>query len=79
MCRAAVEAALESSGNKGDNLYERIEAARAAGKLTDLEAGLAHASRLATRGAIHRGELLDLSEIPSMLVAAIRVMNKLYP
>jgi len=79
MCRAAVEAALENKGYGKATLNDSIAAARAGGALTDVETGMAHANRLIAIQAIHRGELLDLSEIPAVLVTAVRVLNKLYP
>ena len=79
MCRAGIETALEQAGFSGSNLYDKIGAARTANALGDEEAGMAHASRLVTREAIHRAELVDLSEVPSMLAATLRILNKLYP
>ncbi len=75
MCRASVETALADKGFSGRDLYERIMNAKVV--LGDVEVGLAHASRLITREAIHRGELVPLSDIPSMLSATVRVLNKL--
>jgi hypothetical protein len=79
MCRASIEAALTQAGYSGKSLYEQIEAAKAKQALDDVELGLAHASRLITRDAIHRGALVQLSEVPSMLAATVRILNKLFP
>ena len=73
MCRASIEAAL--TGFPGADLFTRINNAKP--PLTDVEVGLAHATRLVTRDAIHRGELVPLSDVPSMLSATIRILNKL--
>jgi len=77
MCRASLEAALTQADFKGANLYDQIASAKTAGALDDVEVGLAHASRLITRDAIHRGELISLSDVPSILSATIRILNKL--
>ncbi len=77
MCRASLEAALTQADFKGDNLHDQIASAKAADALDDVEVGLAHASRLITRGAIHRGELISLSDVPSILSATVRILNKL--
>jgi hypothetical protein len=79
MCRASIEAALIESGHKGSSLYDQIMAAKTTNALDDVEVGLAHASRLITREAIHRGELVQLSDVPSMLSATVRILNKLFP
>jgi hypothetical protein len=77
MCRASLEAALTQANFKGTSLYDQIASAKTAGALDDVEVGLAHASRLITRDAIHRGELISLSDVPSILSATIRILNKL--
>jgi len=77
MCRASLEAALTQANFKGANLYDQIASAKTAGALDDVEVGLAHASRLITRDAIHRGELIALSDVPSILSATVRILNKL--
>jgi len=77
MCRASIELTLNEAGFKGKDLFELIEDAGEKGKLDDIEVGLAHSSRLITRGAIHRGEFVSLADIPSMLSATVRILNKL--
>jgi hypothetical protein len=77
MCRASIETALAQAGFKDDNLFEQIDSAKTAGDLDDIEVSLAHGSRLITRDAIHRGALIALSDIPSMLSATVRILNKL--
>ena len=77
MCRAAIELTLNTVGCKGDNLYELIKDASEKKKLDEIEVGLAHSSRLITRGAIHRGEFVSLADVPSMLSATVRILNKL--
>lgn len=75
MCRASVEIALTDKGIEGRDLYHKIENAKAI--LDTVEIGLAHASRLVTRDAIHNAELMSLSDIPSILSATVRILNKL--
>jgi len=75
MCRASVEIALTERGIEGRDLYNKIENAK--GILDEVEIGLAHASRLVTRDAIHKAELMSLSDIPSILSATVRILNKL--
>ena len=77
MCRASLEAALTEANHEGIDLYHRIIAAQKVGVLDDVEVGLAHGSRLITRNAIHRGELIALSDVPSILSATVRILNKL--
>lgn len=77
MCRASIETALEKVGFKDYNLFTQIENAKTAGVLDDIEVSLAHGSRVITRDAIHRGNLIALSDIPSMLSATVRILNKL--
>lgn len=77
MCRASLEAALNQANFKGASLYAKIDSAKTASALDDVEVGLAHASRLITRDAIHRGELIALSDVPSLLSATVRILNKL--
>lgn len=77
MCRASVELTLNKAGCKGDNLFELIRDAGQNKKLDDIEVGLAHSSRLITRDAIHRGEFVSLADVPSMLSATVRILNKL--
>lgn len=77
MCRASIEVALEQVGFKDNNLFKQIDNAKTAGVLGDVEVSLAHGSRLITRDAIHRGNLIALSDIPSMLSATVRILNKL--
>ncbi len=77
MCRASIEDALTQAGIEGRDLYNKIANAKTTNRLDDDEVGLAHASRLITRDAIHRGELVNLSDIPSMLSATVRILNKL--
>ena len=62
---------------KGNNLFELIKDAGEKNILDEIEVGLAHSSRLITRGAIHRGEFVSLADIPSMLSATVRILNKL--
>ena len=75
MCRSSVEIALTEKGKTGRDLYNKIENAKDI--LDEVEIGLAHASRLVTRDAIHRAELVPLADIPSMLSAAVRILNKI--
>lgn len=75
MCRSSVEIALTEKGILGKDLYHKIENAKDI--LDTVEIGLAHASRLVTRDAIHKAELMSLSDIPSILSATIRILNKL--
>ena len=77
MCRASLEAALTQANFKGANLFDQIASAKTASALDDVEVGLAHGSRLITREAIHRGELISLSDVPSLLSATVRILNKL--
>ena len=77
MCRASIELALSKAGFEGNNLFELIRDAGRKEKLDDIEVGLAHSSRLITRGAIHRGEFVSLADVPSMLSATVRILNKL--
>jgi hypothetical protein len=77
MCRASTELTLNKAGCKGDNLFELIKDAGDKKKLDEIEVGLAHSSRLITRGAIHRGEFISLADVPSMLSATVRILNKL--
>lgn len=77
MCRAATELALVGAGLGGNSLFELITDAKNQSKLDDIEVGLAHSSRLITRDAIHRGEFVSLADIPSMLSATVRILNKL--
>jgi len=76
MCRASIELALNQAGFKGDNLFELIRDAGDKKKLDEIEVGLAHSSRLMTRGAIHRGEFVSLADVPSMLSATVKILNK---
>lgn len=75
MCRSSVEIALTEKGISGRVLNDKIENAKDI--LDEVEIGLAHASRLITRDAIHRAELMSLSDIPSILSATVRILNKL--
>lgn len=75
MCRASIELALTEKGIQGNNLFELINNAK--NVLSDVEIGLAHASRLITRDVIHRGELISLADVPSILSATIRILNRL--
>jgi hypothetical protein len=77
MCRASTELALSKAGFEGDNLFKLIEDAGEKGKLDKIEEGLAHSSRLIARGAIHRGEFVSLADVPSMLSATVKILNKL--
>ncbi|MFC1969864.1 DUF4145 domain-containing protein [Chloroflexota bacterium] len=79
MCRASTELALNKAKCEGKDLFGLIENAGKEGKLDQIEVGLAHSSRLITRNAIHRGEFVSLADIPSMLSATIRILNKLSP
>lgn len=54
-----------------------ITNAKTNGVLDDIEVSLAHGSRLITRDAIHRSELVQLSDVPSMLSATVRILSKL--
>jgi hypothetical protein len=75
MCRSSVEIALTEKGMEGRDLYTKIENSKDI--LDTVEIGLAHASRLVTRDAIHNAELMSLSDIPSILSATVRILNKL--
>ena len=77
MCRASIETALAEAGFKDNTLFQQIDSAKTKGSLDDIEVSLAHGSRLITRDAIHRGDLVSLSDIPSMLSATVRILNKL--
>jgi len=77
MCRACIELALNKAGCTGGTLFELIKDAGEKKKLGEVEIGLAHSSRLITRGAIHRGEFVSLADVPSMLSAAVRILNRL--
>jgi hypothetical protein len=77
MCRASIETALAHAGFNDSTLFQQIDSAKTAGALDDVEVSLAHGSRLITRNAIHRGDLVRLSDIPSMLSATVRILNKL--
>ena len=77
MCRAATELALNKARFEGKVLFDLIQDAGAKGKLDTIEVGLAHSSRLVTRDAIHRGEFVSLKDVPSILSATIRVLNKI--
>lgn len=77
MCRASIETALTQVGFKDNTLFQQIDNAKTAGALDDIEVSLAHGSRLITRDAIHRGNLIVSSDIPSMLSATVRILNKL--
>lgn len=77
MCRACIELSLNEFGCKGDSLFELIKDAGEKKKLDDVEIGLAHSSRLITRDAIHRSEFVSLADVPSMLSATVRILNKL--
>ena len=81
MCRAAIEIALDGKGISSGNLNERINKAHTASPvlLGTVEVGLAHASRLVTNGSIHGDDPIKPEEVPSLLSAAIRVLNALYP
>jgi hypothetical protein len=76
MCRACTELALRKAGFEGNNLFELIEDAGGKKKMDAIEVGLAHSSRLITRDAIHRGEFVSLADVPSMLSATVRILNK---
>ena len=77
MCRACIELSLNEFGCKGENLFDLIKDAGEKKKLDDIEIGLAHSSRLITRDAIHRREFVSLADVPSMLSATVRILNKL--
>jgi len=79
LCRASVEIALEKAGYKRGSLYDKVEEAKKVSRLGDEEVGLAHASRLVTRESIHRGTAVQPSDSPSLLAAAVRVLNRLFP
>ncbi len=79
MCRASIELALTRAKFEGKDLFGLIEDAGKKNKLDAIEVGLAHSSRLITRGAIHRGEFVSLVDMPSMLSASVRILNKLSP
>ncbi|MDD5190488.1 MAG: hypothetical protein PHE50_05535 [Dehalococcoidales bacterium] len=66
---------MTEKGIEGKDLYTKIENAKEI--LDPVEIGLAHASRLVTRDAIHKAELMSLSDIPSMLSATVRILNKI--
>lgn len=75
MCRASIESALADAGVEGKTLFDMITNAKEK-ILDDIEVTLAHGSRLITRDAIHRSELVQLSDVPSMLSATVRILNK---
>ena len=75
MCRASLEIALNEAGFTGRTLEAQIDKAKP--PLSDIELSLAHCSRLITREAIHRGNLVELSNVPSMLSATVGILNKL--
>jgi hypothetical protein len=77
MCRSSLEEAFTQAGYSGNSLYEMIDKAKTASALDDTEVSLAHGSRIITRNAIHRGELVPLTDVPAMLSAAVRILNKL--
>ncbi len=79
MCRASIESALTEAKYTGKDLYEKIVYAKKQDALTDVEVSLAHGSRIITRDAIHRLELISLSDVPSMLSATIHILNQLFP
>jgi hypothetical protein len=79
MSRASIDVGLTQAGFEGSNLPQQIGKARTAGILSDVEVGLAEASRLITRESIHHGKLVPLSDVPPMLSAAIQILNKLPP
>ena len=70
-----MEIALEKAGYTQGSLYDKVEAAKGS-DLGDEEVGLAHASRLVTRESIHRGMAVQPSDAPSLLAAAVRVLNR---
>ncbi len=77
MCRAATELVLTETGFEGKNLFELITDAKKKSKLDEVEVGLAHSTRLITREAIHRSEFVSLADVPSILSATIKILNKL--
>ncbi|MGA9047651.1 MAG: DUF4145 domain-containing protein [Dehalococcoidia bacterium] len=79
MCRSCIEITLTQAECSGSNLKQQIETAKSANKLSDIEVGLAHASRLITNDAIHGGDLVKLADIPSMLSATVQILNRLFP
>lgn len=77
MCRASIETMLNEQGFKGNDLKQQINLAAAKKALDQDEIALAHGSRLLANSAIHGGELILVSHIPSMLAATVVVLNKL--
>ena len=75
MCRASIEVALNDKEIQGRDLYNKIENAKDI--LGEVAVGLAHGSRLITRDAIHNEQLINLSDMPSILSATVMVLNKL--
>ena len=79
LCRAAVEEALEAKGFKDWKLEDRINSAKAAGELGDIEYSMANGSRLIGNNAIHQATTVELGLIPLMLSSAAQVVNRLFP
>ncbi len=77
MCRASIETILNEKGFRGNNLKQQINLAAEKKTLDEEEKTLAHGSRLLAKSAIHGGELILVSHIPSMLAATVIVLNKL--
>jgi hypothetical protein len=77
MCRASIELGLRKGGFEGNNLFELIEDAGRKKRIDAIEVGLGHSSRVITRDAIHRGEFVSLADVPSMLSATVRTLNKI--
>jgi len=79
MCRACVERALVERGITNRTLEAKIDEAKKQTILTDREYMLAHGSRLVGNEALHEAETIEPSDIPSVLSAAINIVNHLFP
>lgn len=77
MCRASIEAMLNERGFRGNNLKHQIDLAVEKKALNQDESALANGSRLLANTAIHSGELISVSHIPSILAVTVVVLNKL--
>ncbi|MBI4337039.1 MAG: DUF4145 domain-containing protein [Chloroflexi bacterium] len=82
MCRAAVEAELETKnvhGPKKDDLFEKIEVAKQSKFLDEVQYTAAHAARIAGRDALHRMGAVSQSQALLALTATVEVLNHLAP
>ncbi len=78
MSRATVEQALKDKGHTKGNLEDKIDAALKAGDLTERESMLAHGSRLVGNAALHKAKTIEPSDVPSVLSAAVSIVNHLF-